>query len=629
MRISYNWLKEYVDFQKSPEELANDLSNFGFTLESLKKVGNDFVLDLEINPNRGDCLSILGIAREVAALYGLQLTANSSRLKIKEENIGKEIKITVSKPEICPRYTARIIDNVKLAESPEWIKERLISYGFRPLNTIVDITNYVMIATGQPLHAFDFDKIKNGQMIIEQANGSEELVTLDGQKKTLSKGTIIIRDEDKIFDLAGIMGGKNSEVDENTKTIVLQGAIFDPKIIRRSSKSLNHITDASYRYERGVDYEGTIAAVDMAAQIICKLNPAVKIGTLVDHKFQPRNETKIPLNYKAANDNLGIELSEQEINIDLLRLNFKKENNDFLIPSFRQFDVKIWQDLAEEIARIYGYQNIPTKDILEHEAQSNLEWQKRQVLSDKLVELGFSQIISNSFITAREAEVLLESKEDLIEIANPLAEETRFLRSSLISSILRQISRNPWAPEIAVFEIGVVFAKDEKWQCRIAQVGAQNLIKDALNKLKVNVEPQKIEQNILQFYKIRRPVFMQIIDLDKIDVEVQDIETADKKFGFREISKFAPTVRDLAFVVGKNISAEDISKTIKESAKEIFLVELFDEFSSEKLGINMKNLAYHIWMQDTKKPMDAENVEKIIKQIINNIEQKFDAKLRS
>jgi len=288
MKVSYNWLKDYVDIEKSPEQLADDLSLFGHEVESVEKFDDDYVLDLEITPNRGDCLSILGLAREIGALYNLPIKQDkTSILRSIEEStqIDKKIEVQIEKPENCPRFTARVVDNIEIKESPKWIQEKLATYGFRPINNIVDITNYVMVAIGQPLHAFDYDKIKNGLMNVRLSKKGEEVMTLDGKNHILSDNAIIIEDEEKIYDLAGIMGGIKSEVDEKTKTIILQGAIFDPVLIRRASKHLNHTTDASYRYERGVDYEGTTGGVNTATSLILESCPEAKIGGLIDKKI--------------------------------------------------------------------------------------------------------------------------------------------------------------------------------------------------------------------------------------------------------------------------------------------------------------------------------------------------------
>lgn len=636
MKLSYNWLKDYLKINKSPAELANDLSLFGHEVESMDKTPTDTIFDLEITPNRGDCLSVLGLSREIAALYNLKL--KTPKYEIKEEKIDQKIKVTVSDPKICPRYTARIIDHIQIKESPLWLRERLLSYGFRPINNIVDITNYVMVAIGQPLHAFSYDKIINGQMTICQAKGGEELITLDDKKRILAESAIVIKDSQKIYDLAGIMGGLNSEVDENTKTIVLQGAIFDPVLIRRASKKLNLTTDASYRYERGVDFEGTVASVDLAAGLILETCPEAKVSRLIDQKNLTPEILEIDLDIQKVNKLLGIQINKEQAEEDLERLNFTSQIADEIlkvkIPSYRAYDVKIWQDLAEEIARIYGYNNIQTKELEKSVGKKDENWLKGEAIKDYLVKTGFTEVYSYSFTDKKKSELLGEDTSTLIEIANPLSPETQYLRPSLITVILDKIAKNPWAPEIAVFEIGKVFSKTgdeiaEKWQLAVVVTGSDQKLKDALAGLSDKVEIKSIDQKILAGYKIRRPILIAIVDLDEIKIERRNIDDQISPHKYREISKYPPTVRDLAFIVEEKVSAFEVKKLIESGSDSILLVELFDEFSSDKFGVGKKNIAFHIWLQDLKKPMAEKEVNETISGIIKEIEIKFKAHLRS
>ena len=649
MKISYKWLKDYVDIKKTPDQLAEDLSLFGHEVESMEKFDGDYVLDLEITPNRGDCLSILGIAREISALYNLKLKTKNLKPQLKTEKLNKKIKIDILDPKICPRFTARIIDEVKIGESPEWMQKRLASYGFRPVNNIVDITNYVMIATGQPLHAFDYDKINNGLMRIRQSKAGEEVMTLDGKNHILPDNAIIIEDAEKIYDLAGIMGGFKSEVDENTKTIILQGAIFDPILIRRASKYLNHTTDASYRYERGVDFEGAINGVDTATKLILESCPQAKSGELIDKKIGrtedlPRRQAgrRIRIEIEKINKLLGIEVNADTGKEYLERLRFKVEGNTVTVPSYRQYDVKIWQDLAEEIARLYGYNRIKKAQMSKSKTQQeNEEFNLREYIKDVLVEAGFTEIYSYSFAKKEELEKLGFNPKDWVEVANPLSPETQYLRPSLPPSILSMISKNPWAPDIKIFEIGKVFPTEnrEMWQLGIAVSGKNEkeiseVAKNISEKIDVNFEFQvcRVDQAILDFYKIRRPVIYGIIDLEDITSKVGKVSLKYQKtwerVKFKPFSRFSPTVRDIAFIVSQEVSSDDVAQSIKEISNKILLVELFDEFASPKFGKNKKNLAYHIWLQDLEKTLKDSEVQKISAKIAEKVKLKYNAKLR-
>lgn len=637
MKVSSNWLKDYVDIEKSPEQLAYDLSLFGHEVESVEKVGEDYVLDLEITPNRGDCLSILGIAREIAALYNSKV--KMQKTKIEEGKLDKNIEVKIADPLLCPRFTARIIDNIKIGESPKWMEERLATYGFRPVNNIVDITNYVMVATGQPLHAFDYDKIQDGLMNIRQAKAGEEVITLDGKSRAVNDGAIIIEDSEKIYDLAGIMGGIKSEVDEKTKTIILQGAVFDPVTIRKTSKFLNHTTDASYRYERGVDYEGTVTGVDLAAVLIKDVNPEAKIGELIDKETKRLEDRKIELNIDSVNKLLGTDIIQDQAQGYLARLNFKVAVSSELlavsVPSHRQYDVKIWQDVAEEIARIYGYNIIAKSPITKTSSlKENPEFNKREYIKDLLKELGFTEIYSYSFAEKDKIELVGDKIEDCIEIANPLSPETKYLRPSILPSLLSAIAKNPWAPEVNIFEIEKVFSKkftpnEERWQLGIATTGkSDNFLKDAVVKLNIEGSIEQVDQKILASYKIRKPVQYELVDIDTIEIEPKQYSQEIGKEKYRQISRFAPTVRDLAFIVDSNVDSNEVVKTIKESDDHVLIAELFDEFTSEKFGQNRKNNAFHIWLQNINQPLSDKEIEEVVEKIINIISTKFDGKLR-
>lgn len=631
MKILYSWLKDYVDFDQSPEQLANDLSMFAHEVESLQKIVGDAILDLEITPNRGDCLSILGIARQVAAMYDKKIKNQNAKIKINENDIDKKIDVKILDPKICPRYTARIIDNITISPSPKWMRERLASYGFRPINNIVDVTNYVMVATGQPLHAFDYDKINDGVMNIRLSKMGEEVMTLDGKSHQLPGNAVIIEDKENIYDLAGIMGGYKSEVDEKTKTIVLEGAIFDPVLIRRASKYLHHQTDASYRYERGVDYEGTVTGVDLAASLIKETSPYAKIGGLTDIKSIKFENKTIAYTDEKVNHLIGTQLSSDEIKSALERLYFKVNNNNADVPTFRAHDVSIWQDLAEEVARIYGYNNIKRIPPYDGSSKENKDWLKRESIKDSLKNLGFSEIYSDSFANKDKITLLGENLNNCVEIINPISPETQYLRPNLMSSLLAAVAKNPWSPEINIFEIEKVFSKqNEKWQLGIATVGKNdNLIKKSIDFIGDNAEIINIDQKVLDVYKIRRPISVAIMDLDKINTQIGSINYKVSNNHYRPISKFPPTIFDLAFVVDTKIKSSEIEKTILEASSGVLFSENFDEFVSDKFGQDKKNVAYHIWLQSMTGPVDDKEIKKVRENIIKIIEKKFNAKLRS
>lgn len=644
MKVSYNWLKQFINLSSiSPKKLANDLSLFGLEAESVKKVGKDYILNLEITPNRGDCLSIIGIARELSALYDRKL--NIPKINIKSQRINKKLKIDIKEPKICPRFTARIIDNISIGQSPQWLIKRLNSYGFRALNNIIDITNYVMIETGQPLHAFDYDKISNGIVKIRQAKKGESIITLDGKNNDLDNNTIIIKDDKTIYDLAGIMGGYNSEVDNKTKTILLQGSILDPILIRRTSKKLAKTTDASYRFERGVDYSGTKYALERASELIKRTSQKAKIGPIVDVKKQIPKDQNIKIDIKKINNLLGIILNKKQIINYLDKLGFKtSQPSNYLtnqlivkVPYYRKYDVTIWQDIAEEVARVYGYNSLRKSHYKKEKVIVNKKFVNKESLKDILVDWGFTEVHSYSFSDEKLMKLLGYNLFSCRKVINPVAPENRYLRPSLEPSILTAISKNPWAPEINIFEIGKIFSKNkEYWQLAAAstQKKAKNL-KNISLKLNANAKLKSPSKKVTDFLKIRKNFKYFVINFNDIKYSRKSYKIDVSKIKYKKISNFAPSIRDLAFIVDKNINAQKIRASILNLDLRILLVELFDEFvfdkSSESVKKDLwskKNVAYHVWLQDLKGPISQEKSDIIVKKIIKYINTKYKAKLR-
>ena len=650
MKVTYNWLKEFVDIKVFPKKLADDLSLFGHEVEKIEKIDDDFVFELEITPNRGDCLSVLGLAREISAMYGLKLKIKNYEQKIKEENLDKEIAVKISDTKLCPRYTARIIDNIKIAPSPNWMQKRLKTYGFRPVNNIVDVTNYVMIETGQPLHAFDYNKIKTAAgkklMHIRQTKKHEEVMTLDGKNHLTNEGALIIEDDKKIYDLAGIMGGFKSEVSQNTKTIILEGAIFAPKIIRQTSKYLGLVTDASYRYERGVDIEGTMRGVNMATDLIGDLIKNSRASKLYDLRFTKETEKNIIVLPKDVNNLLGTNISQKSMSEYLTRLGFKvKINRNQLFvrtPSYRKYDIKIWQDLAEEIARMYGYTKLPQKQLKKQTGKIlNQEYTILEKLKDILTQFGFTETYSYSFASKEILKDLKMFSNNILEIEKPLSPETKYLRPDLLPSLLLQIAKNPWAPEINLYEIGKIFSQNyEKTGLLIATSQNSEIFPKIIQKIENDLKIRNIKYGIfsakpevLDKLKIRKKISFCKIDLENLEKRVKNFKYTPflpkMKAKYQAVSKFAPTIFDLAFIVEKSTNANKIIDEVKKQSQKILLVELFDEFSSDKFGKNQKNIAYHIWAQDSQGPMKENEIKNIRGKIIHYMILNYRAKLRT
>ena len=619
MRLPIDYLKQFVPNNLTADKLGQVFTSLGHELESIK----DNVLELEITPNRGDCLSVLGLARDLSAELNLPLKYAIPEAKFAPTD--KKIIVEFEDKTVCPRYTYIIIEGIKIGPSPEWLQKRLAQFDFRPINNVVDITNLVMFEMGQPLHAFDFDKVRGSKMKIRAAREGEKVVTLDSKKHNLPAGALIIEDNERIIDLAGIMGGENSQVDTNTKTIIFQAAIFDPILIRKTSKALNHQTDASYRYERGVDFEATVNSLK---RILSLLKDDIKASEIYDIINIPQPPREIQFETSKINHLLGTDFDQNVISQNLSALGFKINSNIVKVPSWRYFDIKLWQDLAEEVARVEGYEKIvsrvPQGEISNRESE---EFRLSRQIRDILIKNGFSEVLSYSFVAKERAKTCGASDEELISLVNAKIEDSLVMRPSILATILEIVARNPWAPGLALFEIGHVFSKnEEKINLLILNEGGSK----SIDELGIFTTP--IDQQILDKYKIRKKLSFVEVSLDTIHNKFASISTAETETliqkNYQPVSKFPPAVIDLAFIVEQSVKSDEVKSEI-EKCQNVIAVELFDEFASDKFGANKKNLAFHIYLQDLQKSLISEEVTQLSQNIIKNIETKFSAKLRS
>ncbi|PIP21653.1 MAG: phenylalanine--tRNA ligase subunit beta [Candidatus Nealsonbacteria bacterium CG23_combo_of_CG06-09_8_20_14_all_40_13] len=641
MKVPIEWLKDFIEINQSPQELADGISLHSLQVEKI----NDGILEIEITPNRADCLSILGIAREIAAFTNSKLKTQKLKLQLKTQRINKPIEVKIEEPKICPRYSYRIIDGIKIKPSPRWMQERLIAYGFRPINNVVDTTNYIMIEFGQPLHAFDYDKISGAKMTIRRARTNEKLETLDGIIRVLNSQAIIIQDKDKLIDLAGIMGGQNSQVTENTSTIILQAAVFDPILIRKTCKKLSLQTDASYRYERNIDFNGTIDCLNATADLILETS-AGQTGKIFDLQnikwrpvriiWQPENDVKRILGIKISHEKILNFLKKLEIKC--ISCSVDKKTCLMEIPSFRH-DLKIREDLVEEIARMHNYNNFPISLLSQETPPINFSWDNLEFLMDLLVNYGFMQVINYPYLSKNDLLNANINPTKCLEIANPISSETRYLRPNLQVSILKNIAKNPFSSEINIFESGSIFpAGKEVTSLILATTQKEEIFKQIIEKLqqifKVNIDVkiEKINNQLLNNFKIRkRNVYtIMIEDIDRRLSNVKNISQYKLNFSptkYIPISKFPPAAFDLAFITDKNQNSMEIEDEIKKYDSNIFIVELFDEYYFVKK--NTKNIAFHIWIQKADNSFNEKEITQIKDKIIRNIISKFKAKLRN
>ena len=477
MIFSYNWLQSY--FKKrlpKPEKLAEFLTMHSFEVEDLKKIGKDWILDIDILPNRGsDCFSHIGIAREIGAVLNYKFQASNFKLKEDKKLKTRDfISVEVKDKKACPRYTARVIVGVKVASSPKWIQQRIEACGVRPINNIVDIVNYAMLETGQPLHAFDLEKLEGGKIIIRFANKRERIVSLDEENYDLNDDILVIADEKKPVAIAGIKGGKIPEVDKNTKIVALEAANFNLHSIRISSKKLDLKTDASWRFEHGIDPNLAEIAINRAAFLIRRIAGGKIAKGLVDiypKKVLPK-KIKLDLNY--VGKLLGVEISQKEIIRILESLEFEvrrqktedKEQILVTVPTER-LDILIPEDLIEEIGRIYGYEKIeaisPILPVALTKKNADLLWEKKT--KETMKGLGFIEVYNYSFISDKDAELFRVVPRNvprgsavLIEVENPISSSAKYLRPSLLPNLLKVVKSNQKRfDEIKLFEAGKVY----------------------------------------------------------------------------------------------------------------------------------------------------------------------------
>lgn len=469
MRVPIDWLKELITFRASTGQVAEMLTMAG--LETI--VLPDDVLEVDVLPNRSDCWSVRGIAREVSALTKFKLKPQKSKLKESFKKFNSSIKVEVRDKDLCPRYTARVIDNVKVSESPEWLRKKLERAGLRPVNNVVDVTNALLHELGQPMHAFDAELIKDQAIIVRRANPGEKAVTLDGKEHALNSDVLVIADPEKIIAVAGMMGCGNTEVSPATKTVILESAYFDPISIHKNSKQLKIGTESSVRFEHGVDWLVVEEALDRGAALIAELGRGEVLKGKVDVLGKEKKPKTIELRTNQVNTILGAALPPGDMISILKRLGFSVQKAEggklkAVVPLFRAADIEREIDLIEEIARIWGYGRIATT--MPNTAFAGKEIDRDDLLTNKLREIlageGLSEIQSYSMLGPHDLEKLSFSTENQINIANPLTVEESVMRPMLLPGLLKTAAHNQnrQTENFFIFEIGKVFSPGkERW----------------------------------------------------------------------------------------------------------------------------------------------------------------------
>jgi phenylalanyl-tRNA synthetase beta chain len=638
------------------------------------KLETDYILDIGVTPNRPDCLSHLGIAREVAALTNQKV--KKPPVQLKETNAKDEIEIIIDSPEGCPRYSARIIKNVTIGESPAWLSRRLEAVGMRPVNNIVDITNYVLLETGHPLHAFDYDLIAGKKIIVREAKSGETFTTLDNKERKLETGTVLICDADKPVAIGGIMGGVNSEVSHNTKNILLESAYFNPESIQISSRHLALSTEASQRFERGADPEGNIYALDKAAQLIAQLTGGKISGGITDSYPKKHKPHFIKLKCERINRLLGTDLSKAAITKLLESIELSVKNDEVKIPSFRP-DLHETADLAEEVARLYGLENIIPKQNFQisYDIKNNDFDLFIDQLKTDLCGMGLQEVITSSMVNREFWDKT--SPEKLYPLFNPISKDLDGLRNSLIPSLVQvvQFNRNRKTGDLKIFEINRIFNAPDKldqqpceevhlgialsgnrdgslWNsshklvdffdikgfveaiCDKISLDNWNFISYSDSYIQGGGAALQIGQKNIGILGRLHEHLQKLFELDE-DIYVAELNVSQlynhRKIirKYQPIPKYPGVERDLALIIDEDIEAENIEKEIKERAGKLLMqLEIFDIFRGKQIPEGKKSLAFRLGFQSTERTLTEEEINTLVNKIYKGIQESFHAKLR-
>lgn len=635
-----SWLKEYVDITLPPKELAEKLTEVGLGVEKITKTSDDAIFELEITPNRPDCLSIIGIAREIAVIERKSIRYPKFKTNLKPSSHlegGSTKNITIkTDSKINPRFTGIIITDVKVEESPKWLKERLEKVGQRSINNIVDITNYVMLELGNPIHAFDYDKIKGATMIVSQTKGGEKFESVDGTSYHLPKDAVVISDKEKVIDLCGIKGGGNSGTYKNTKTIFIRVPVEIPNSIRRTSLFLGLRSDASSIFERGVNTGGTIDALKRCVDLVLKIAGGEVASNLYDIKKEDFKPWKLSLRLQRLNQILGIEISVKKVLgiLEVLNLSPHLEGAriECTIPTYRN-DLKIEEDLIEEVARIYGYNNFP-KTMPEGVIPTyQIPYFKDYRLDEKVKNIlkasGFSEVYTYSLISEKDLVEVGINSQNMLRVDNPVSREFEYLRPTLKINLLKALNQNKSNfSNINLFEIGKVYkgkSLDEAAEIYFLS-GISNsksffevkgIVEKIFEDLGIKENPTKYIETTNEgvFFEIN---YSQI--LNKINFVKQ----------FKPLPKYPPIIEDLSLVAEDNIKTIDLIDEIKKRSSLVVDVSLLDQFSSRGGPASgwENSRTFHIVYQNKNKNLTGEEVAKIRSKILKHLHEKFDVSLR-
>lgn len=635
---------------------------------------NETVVEFEITSNRPDCFSIIGLARETAATFNKKFTIPEVKFTENNENIADTISVEVQDRDKCKRYCARMVKNVKIGPSPSWMQRRLAACGVRPINNIVDITNYVLLEYGQPMHAFDLRDLEDKKIIVRRAADGEVIKTLDEQDRTLTANDLVIADGKRAVAIAGVMGGFNSEVKDDTTTVIFESATFDGASVRLTAQRVGLRTESSSRYEKGLDYNNTVPAVERACQLVEELGCGENVGGMIDIMGNVTDMKTLPFRPDKINAFLGTDIPAEEMvrYFDALEIKTDLENMTVTPPSFRP-DLEGEADIAEEVARFYGYDKIPVT-LLSGEAtcgKKNERQQMQDTINELLTAQGMYEIYTYTFTSPSVFDKLnIPAESDLrntVKISNPLGEDTSVMRTTTIASMLDILSRNYNYRNTSakLFEIGKVFIPAEagklpnepqkitlgmyggnvdfydiKGICEslFAGLNVKNVKYTAVTDnptfhpgrcAKISASGKtlgtigEIHPAVSRRYGIETPVYVGELDFENVFLNIKtDIK-------FKELPKYPAVTRDIAMLVDKAVPVADIEEVVrKASGKMLESITLFDVYEGAQIPEGKKSVAYSAVYRAADRSLTGEEVQKVFDKVVKNLEHQIGAQLR-
>lgn len=636
---------------------------------AVKALGlDDVIFEYEITSNRVDCYSVLGIAREAAATFRKPFVPPVVKATGNEEDANDYVKVTVKDADLCPRYCARIVKNIKIAPSPMWLQRRLAVNGIRPINNVVDITNYVMEEYGQPMHAYDYDTLAGHEIVVRRAEKGEKFVTLDGQERTMDDSVLMICDGEKAVGIAGIMGGENSMITDDVKTMMFEAACFDGTNIRLSAKKIGLRTDASGKFEKGLDPNNAQAAIDRACQLMEELGAGEVVGGMVDVYPEKRGSVRVPFEPEKINALLGTDISAEEM-LSYFRsvdLEYDEAANEVVVPSWRQ-DVLRTADLAEEVARFYGYDNIPVTLPKGEATTGKLPFYLRveQVARDIAEYCGFSQGYCYSFESPKVFDKLLLPTDDklrqAVTISNPLGEDFSIMRTLSLNGMLTSLAfnYNHRNKNVRLYELGNVYLPkqlpltelpEERMQLTLGMYGdgdfytMKGVVEEFFEKTglhdHVTYDPKsgrpylhpgrqadiiykktklgyigELHPQVADNYGIGERAYVAVLDMPA----VESFATFDRKF--EGIARFPAVTRDISMVVPKSVLAGDIEAMIAQrGGKYLESYRLFDIYEGAQIEKGYKSMAYSIVFRAKDKTLEEADVAAAMKKILHGLQ---------